>query len=129
MAALIGATKSEVEAEPIAAAKQAARAFGAVVALKGETTHIVAPDGEAWAHLGGVVGLGTSGSGDVLAGLVGGLMARGGSPIIATQWAVFAHAAAGRRLTAKFGRVGFLAREILAEIPWILQKYSAKVPR
>ena len=45
--------------------------------MKGATTFVVSPDGQAWRHDGGVVGLGTSGSGDVLAGVIGGLLARG----------------------------------------------------
>jgi ADP-dependent NAD(P)H-hydrate dehydratase len=92
----------------------------AIVVLKGPTTHIAHPDGRAWVHRGGVVGLGTSGSGDVLAGLIAGLAARGATPEQAAVWGVSLHARAGRRLSQRIGAVGFLAREIAAEVPSLL---------
>lgn len=112
MAALLGISKEEVIADPVAAARQAAAGFQAVVALKGATTWIVSPSGEGWRHDLGVVGLGTSGSGDVLAGVIGGLLARGAPPLDAALWGVRLHARAGERLTARVGHLGFLAREI-----------------
>ncbi|HEX5725663.1 MAG TPA: NAD(P)H-hydrate dehydratase, partial [Longimicrobiaceae bacterium] len=69
------------------------------------------------------VGLATSGSGDVLAGIVAGLLARGADPLRAAAWAVFAHAAAGNALARRHGApIGFLARELAAELPRILQR-------
>ena len=112
MAALLAKSKEEVVADPVSAARQAAARFQAVVALKGATTWIVSPSGEAWMHDDGVIGLGTSGSGDVLAGVIGGLLARGAPPLVAALWGVRLHARAGHRLTAAIGPVGFLAREI-----------------
>ena len=67
-------------------------------------------------------GLATSGSGDVLAGAVGGLLARGAEPAQAACWAKYLHAAAGERLAARIGRLGFLAREVLAELPLVLSE-------
>lgn len=112
MATLLEITKDDVIDDPIAAARQAAARFQAVVALKGATTWIVSPSGEAWRHDDGVIGLGTSGSGDVLAGVIGGLLARGAPPLDATLWGVRLHARAGERLTVTVGQLGFLAREI-----------------
>ena len=112
MAALLSIPKEEVVADPVLAARQAAAKFQAVVALKGATTWIVSPSGEAWKHDDGVIGLGTSGSGDVLAGVIGGLLARGAPPLVAALWGVRLHARAGHRLTASIGPLGFLAREI-----------------
>jgi NAD(P)H-hydrate repair Nnr-like enzyme with NAD(P)H-hydrate dehydratase domain len=80
----------------------------------------VAPDGSAWSDGAGGVGLGTSGSGDVMAGAVGGLLARGAETVQAAVWGRYAHAAAGDRLAAQEGRVGFLARELLDELPQVL---------
>jgi hydroxyethylthiazole kinase-like uncharacterized protein yjeF len=94
-------------------AEKVATRYDAVVATKGWA---VAPDGRAWRDEAGDVGLGTSGSGDVLAGVIGGLMARGAEPAQAAVWGQYAHAAAGDRLTARFGRLGFLARELLEEL-------------
>ncbi|MDT7547379.1 MAG: ADP-dependent NAD(P)H-hydrate dehydratase [Actinomycetota bacterium] len=94
-----------------------AERYGAVVATRG---WVVTPDGRAWRDEAGGVGLGTSGSGDVLAGVVGGLLARGAEPAQAAVWGQYAHAAAGDRLTAEKGRLGFLARELLDELPHVL---------
>lgn len=94
-----------------------ARKFGAVVSCRGR---IAAPDGQQWEISTGYEGLGTSGSGDVLAGAVVGLLARGASPSQAACWATHAHAAAGDRLAAKVGALGYLARELVDELPAVL---------
>lgn len=95
--------------------------YNAVVATQG---WVVTPDGRAWRDEAGGVGLGTSGSGDVLAGVVGGLLARGADPAQAAVWGQYAHAAAGDRLAAAQGRLGFLARELLDELPAVLTSLS-----
>jgi hydroxyethylthiazole kinase-like uncharacterized protein yjeF len=102
-------------------AAKAARRYRAVVATKGWA---VAPDGSAWRDEAGGVGLGTSGSGDVLAGAVAGLLARGAEPAQAAVWGQYAHAAAGDRLAARLGRLGFVARELLAELGPVLASLS-----
>jgi hydroxyethylthiazole kinase-like uncharacterized protein yjeF len=98
-------------------ADRAARRYDAVVATKGWAA---TPDGRAWRDEAGGVGLGTSGSGDVLAGAIGGLLARGAEPAQAAVWGQYAHAAAGDRLAARLGRLGFLARELLDELGPVL---------
>ena len=120
MARMLDMGKEAVAADPLATAKRAASLLGAVVALKGPRTWIATPDGEAWVFRGGCAGLGTSGSGDVLAGVIGGLLARGADPARAAMWGVHLHGAAGRRLAERQGPVGFLAREIPAEIPRLM---------
>jgi ADP-dependent NAD(P)H-hydrate dehydratase len=94
-----------------------ARAYGAVVSCQGRIAH---PDGRLWVIGTGSGGLGTSGSGDVLAGAIAGLCARGASPEQAAVWATHAHAAAGDRLAVEVGPLGFLARELLLELPRVL---------
>ncbi len=125
MAKLLGVPKDEVEADPLAAARRAAGALGAVVAMKGGRTFVVNPEGEAWSCDQGNVGLATSGSGDTLAGVVAGLIARGATPVEGTIWGVFLHAEAGNRLARTRGPVGFLARELLAEVPSIMAELDA----
>jgi hydroxyethylthiazole kinase-like uncharacterized protein yjeF len=120
MAKLLGIPKDAVEADPIGAARRASSALRAVVAMKGGCTFVVSPQGEAWSCDRGNVGLATSGSGDTLAGVVAGLVARGATPVQATLWGVFLHGEAGNRLARTRGPVGFLARELLAEIPSIM---------
>lgn len=122
MAALLGRDKDAVTADPIGCAEEAATSLGAVVVLKGATTHIVGPDGARWVYTGGSVGLGTSGSGDVLAGVIGGLLARGAKPAAAAAWGVYLHGEAGLALSRSIGALGFLAREILPEIPRVLAR-------
>ena len=122
MASLLGIEKSEVEAEPSRAALDAAARFGAVVALKGPESWIAEPDGTLYRYTGGTVGLATSGSGDTLAGIIAGLAARGASPVRATIWGAFVHGAAGRALSRRVGPIGFLARELLAELPSLLRR-------
>ena len=117
MAGLLGCARDRVEADPLAAAREVAAHLQVVVALKGSCTRIVTPEGRAWAYRGGTVGLATSGSGDTLAGIVAGLLARGASPEQAAIWGVCLHGEAGNRLSRRIGPLGFLARELLAEIP------------
>lgn len=120
MAALSGRSKEEVMADPLAVAREAAARFHAVVALKSADTWVVSPDGRAWLHRAGAPGLATSGSGDVLAGVIGGLLARGASPVTASIWGVWLHGRAGARLAKRIGPLGFLARELLDELPGVL---------
>lgn len=120
MASLVGLPKEEVAADPLRIAREIAARLQAVVALKGAETLVATPGGKAWRHAGGAVGLATSGSGDVLAGLIAGLIARGASPAQAAVWAVFVHGQAGARLAGRVGRIGFLARELLDEVAPVL---------
>ena len=81
----------------------------------------VHPDGEVAVYAGGGVGLATGGSGDVLAGLIAGLVARGLPGWEAACWGVWLHGEAGRRLAERMGPVGFLARELAAEVPGLMR--------
>jgi ADP-dependent NAD(P)H-hydrate dehydratase len=121
MAAFLAMSKDDVAADPHAAGCRAAQAVGGSVIMKGGDTHVCAHDGPAAFCRGGGVGLATSGSGDVLAGIVGGLLARGASPALAARWGTFLHAEAGRRLAARIGRLGFLARELADVLPGLLE--------
>lgn len=124
MAQLAGVSKEAILADPQTHARAMARATRSVVALKGPQTWIAGPDGSAWLHRGGVSGLGTSGSGDVLAGLIAGFAARGMPALDATLWGVWVHAEAGRMLGRSVGALGFLAREIAPCVPRILARFA-----
>lgn len=124
MAKFLGVERSEVDADPLKAARRAAKQLQAVVAMKGASTHIVSPNGEAWLCDHGSIALATSGSGDTLAGILTGLLARGATPTLATLWAVYLHGEAGRRLAGRNGTFGLLAREIPGEIPGIMQELT-----
>jgi hydroxyethylthiazole kinase-like uncharacterized protein yjeF len=120
MAHLTGIDKPEVEKAPLGHGLDAAARWNATVALKGATTFIASPGGKAWQHDGGNVGLAISGSGDVLSGIVAGLASRGASPEQALAWGVVLHARAGERLARRFGKVGYLARELAREVPALM---------
>lgn len=120
MADLLGCSEEEALADPLGCAREAASRYQAIVLAKGVESHISAPDGSSWRFSGGAPGLGVSGSGDTLAGIIGGLLARGATPLTALLWSVWLHGEAGVRLAARVGPIGFLAREISAEIPAIL---------
>lgn len=126
MAKFLRVPREEVDHDPLSAARQAATALQAVVAIKGASTHVVSPDGEAWRSENGSIGLATSGSGDTLAGILAGLLARGTPPALATIWAVHMHGEAGRRLAKRNGTLGLLAREIPGEIPSIMQELDIR---
>jgi hydroxyethylthiazole kinase-like uncharacterized protein yjeF len=121
MANLLSVDKEVVEADPASAASRLTEEFGLVVIMKGSQTVITAPHG-IWRYQGGGVGLATSGSGDVLAGIIAGLAARGTEPSIAAIWGVFLHGEAGSQLTKKVGPLGFLAREIPDHIPKLMSE-------
>ncbi|HEV2044452.1 MAG TPA: NAD(P)H-hydrate dehydratase [Sphingomicrobium sp.] len=120
MASLLDCDPSEVEADPLAAGRSCAARYDSLVLVKGAASHIVTPDGRAWRYPGGGPGLGVSGSGDVLAGIIGGLLARGAAPLTALLWGVWLHGEAGRALAQKVAALGFLAREIPPEVPALL---------
>ena len=124
LADIYGEAKEKISAGPPEAARRAASDFRAVVVLKGRETYVASPSGEVYVNRAGTVGLATSGSGDVLAGLIAGLVARGADPLRAAAWGVHLHALAGEHLGERMGTIGFLARELLAEIPPLMSGLS-----
>ncbi len=122
MAALIGCDEDRARRDPLRCGLECAERYGALVLVKGPQSHVVAPDGRSWKYGGGGPGLGISGSGDTLAGIIGGLLARGMEPLAALLWGVWLHGEAGAALARKVGTIGYLAREISAEIPALLER-------
>lgn len=115
-------TDIDGDSDAVEVAGSVAEKWHAVVSYQGV---VAEPDGPVRAVSTGHSGLGTSGSGDVLAGAVAGLLARGADPIRAACWGTYLHAAAGDRLAARVGRLGFLARELLDEVPLVLTELQA----
>ncbi|RYG85537.1 MAG: NAD(P)H-hydrate dehydratase [Alphaproteobacteria bacterium] len=126
MARLMGVPLDEIRDKPAAVARLLARQARCTVVLKSPTTYVANPQGQCWIHAEGSVGLGTSGSGDVLAGLVTGLLARGATLDQAAVWGVRLHGKAGEVLTAAYGPVGFLARQISREVPLLMSKLTVQ---
>lgn len=90
---------------------------GAVVAVRGATTEIAPPGGPVYVDSSGNAGLATSGSGDVLAGALVGLCARGAPALTAALWSIAAHGTAGELCARRVGPLGYLARELLDVLP------------
>jgi ADP-dependent NAD(P)H-hydrate dehydratase len=119
LAGLAGASIDAAVAAPVA---QVARHYGAAV-----TCHTVvgSPDGQVWRCPDGGATLGTSGSGDVLAGLVAGAAARGAEPAQAAAWATYVHAQCGLRLGQRLGPLSTLARELATEAATVMAGLDA----
>jgi ADP-dependent NAD(P)H-hydrate dehydratase len=120
LAHTLGIDIERVQDDPSGAASELSGRTRAVVLCGGPTKLVVTPVGDCYRVTEGGPGLGTSGSGDVQAGLVTGLMARGATPDQAAVWGAYLHGAAGDRLAQEYGRTGFLAREIPATVPRLL---------
>ena len=120
MATLCDVSPDKVERDPLGYARRMAKRFGSIVVLKGAETVICAVDGAAYLNRRGNIGLATAGSGDVLAGIMVGLCARGADPLQAAVLAVAVHARAGEQLAKEVGPLGYLARELADRIPRVL---------
>lgn len=117
MGDLLECTVDDVTADPAAALAAAVDRLGVTVTLRGTETWTAAPGGPLFRDEAGNPGLATSGSGDVLAGAIAGLAARGADPLTATVWATHLNGVAAERCAARFGEFGYLARELLDELP------------
>jgi NAD(P)H-hydrate epimerase len=107
----------ELQADRPAAARALAAEAGAVVVLKGASTTIAAPDGRLALVTRGNPGLATGGTGDVLAGVIAALLARGLDAFEATALGAQLHALAGDVAAARVGEAGLRARDLVAAIP------------
>jgi hydroxyethylthiazole kinase-like uncharacterized protein yjeF len=120
LAILLDADAEDFDDGLASAVREAASRYRAAVTCYGV---VVGPAGETWRVDGGGPGLATSGSGDVMAGAIAGFVARGVEPVRAAVWGSWVHTRAGNRLTQRLG-LGFLARELAAELPLALREVS-----
>lgn len=121
MSLLLGCELEHVDCDPIAALDDAVERFGTVVTLRAAETWTSAPSAARYRDRSGHAALGTAGSGDVLAGALAGFAARGADPLPATLWAVHTHGLAGEAAAGRGPGVGLLARELLAELPYVVR--------
>ncbi|OLB90544.1 MAG: NAD(P)H-hydrate dehydratase [Actinobacteria bacterium 13_2_20CM_2_66_6] len=117
---LTGKTADAVNADRAAAARKAAKEWGAIIVLKGAHTVVAHPDGRVSEDPHEVPALASGGTGDVLSGIIGGLIAQGSEPFAAAVTGVYVHAAAGRRISQRLGDSGLLAGDLLPEIPLVM---------
>ncbi len=125
MAALMGLTREQVEADQLAIAREAAQRFEAVVMLKGRHTLIAAPDGHVAITTTGNPWLATAGAGDVLAGLTGALLAAGLTPFDAARVGSWVHGAAAT-LAGEHGPI--VASDIARGIPGVVAALGIPAP-
>ncbi len=117
LARLLGSDSAAVAAKRLDSVRQAADAGQAVVVLKGDDTLVAHPDGRVGVSRGGASALATAGTGDVLSGLSGALLAKGMDPFHAACAAVFVHARAGQLAAREIGSEGVIASDVIARLP------------
>lgn len=117
MARLCGLSVAEIEADRVGVARDFALRQRVVLVLKGARTVVAAPDGSIFINGSGNPGLAAGGMGDVLTGLIGGLLAQGLTPVEAAVLGVYLHGAAGDRLCAAMGDAGLTAGDLARELP------------
>jgi NAD(P)H-hydrate epimerase len=116
MARLLGVSKQEVVKDPINALKQAVELTGAVVVLKGATTLLSSVDGKIYLNHYPNDGMATAGSGDVLAGMIGGILGQGLSGLEAAKLGVYLHSLAGKYAALAFGPRAMTSGDIIHSI-------------
>ena len=128
-ARLLHMTTAEVQADREAAAQQLADEYRCVVALKGHQTLVAAPGGPVWINTTGNAGLARGGSGDVLAGLLAGLLAagwqQGRTALDAAMTAVWLHGAAADRCAKRRSKTAMLPQDLFEDLGALLVELEA----
>ena len=117
MARLAGIDTAAVQADRIGTAERFSKRYGVVVVLKGAETVVAAPGQPTHIDRHRVVALATGGTGDVLAGLIGSMLAQGLAPGDAAVAGVTIHAQAGLMVQGRRGRAGGLASDVVDALP------------
>jgi NAD(P)H-hydrate epimerase len=121
MARLCGIEVGEVVAHRWELARAQAAAWRCVVLLKGPYTVVAHPDGRLGVLPMATPALATAGSGDVLAGIIGGLLAQGCEPFAAACVGAWLHGAAGLACEREVGAAGVIASDLLARLPGVMR--------
>lgn len=114
---LLGVSSAEVDSARLEHAREAARFACSIVVLKGDDTLVALPDGRVAVSAGGAPGLATAGTGDVLAGVIAALLARGAEPELAACAGVHAHLRAGQRAGTEHGTDHVIASDVIWALP------------
>ena len=122
MARLTGRSVSEIQLHRLEYACSFAREFNVVLVLKGAGTIVASPIGHAWVNLTGNAGMARGGSGDVLAGLIGALLAQGVPPEEAAAAGVWLHGTAGDRCAERLSQTAMLPGDLIGELPGLFLK-------
>lgn len=127
MARLINSTTQTVQQDRIGCARTFARQFGVHLVLKGARTVIAQPDGKIIINPTGNPGMASGGMGDVLTGIIAGFIAQGYAPGDAALAGVYLHGSAGDTLADEYGPYGFLAGDVMNQIPRQIKKLIASI--
>ncbi len=117
MGRLIGASSETVQRDRIGTASSFAQKWGVIVVLKGAHTLIAAPNGSVFISNTGNPGMATAGAGDVLTGIIGGLIASGMDPVSAAIQGVVLHGLAGDIARDEYGETSLIASDMINKIP------------
>lgn len=117
MSRLTSISIEQIQSDRLAVAREHAKKWGAVVVLKGADTVVASPEGTARINPTGGPNLATAGTGDVLSGVIGGLLAQGCTPFDAAVAGVYLHGRAGDIVSQRFGNAGTVAGDLLPAIP------------
>jgi ADP-dependent NAD(P)H-hydrate dehydratase / NAD(P)H-hydrate epimerase len=120
-ARLLGVTTAVINDDRISAARRLAERTGASVLIKGARSVIASPAGDIYINSTGNPGMATPGMGDALSGIVGALLAQHMAPVDALALGVFVHGYAADRVAAQIGRVGYIAGDLIDELPAALE--------
>jgi NAD(P)H-hydrate epimerase len=120
-ARLLGVTPAVINRDRVSAARNLADRTGASVLIKGAHSVIASPGGDVYINSTGNPGMSTPGIGDALSGIVGALMAQQMRPLDALALGVFLHGYAADRVAARIGRVGYIAGDVIDELPAALE--------
>jgi NAD(P)H-hydrate epimerase len=122
LARLLGSDSASINADRIGSVREAARTSQCVVVLKGYQSLIAEPDGHVFVNPTGNPGMASGGMGDVLAGMIAALLARGTDALDAACAAVYLHGLAGDILKEQLGDTGLTAMELADRIPAAIQR-------
>jgi len=118
---LLGVTTAAINADRVTAARTLAERTGATVLIKGAHSVIASPDGAVFVNSTGNPGMSTPGMGDALSGIVGALLGQHLRPLDALTLGVFLHGYAADRVAARMGRIGYIAGDLIDELPAALE--------
>ena len=125
LARLLGISREEVTQNRIPIAQKVATSFRVHLVLKGGRTLVVDPDGQVAINMTGNPGMATGGTGDVLTGLIAGLLAQGVNPGLAARAGVYLHGLAGDLAAEAVGQEAMLASDLMAQVPDAIRRLKA----
>jgi NAD(P)H-hydrate epimerase len=130
MGRLLGISAAEVQRDRLNIARTFAREHEAVVVLKGHRTLIAQPNGEVWVNTTGNPGMATGGTGDILTGMISGMIAQNpGSPIQAVITAVYLHGLAGDVAREMMGEQSLVATDLVTALPEAFRRLRREADR